>query len=166
MAVTPTGPLSLPIYNLQTLLANCSAWQMWLGVSTVAAARARTYMAYVSASSLTRPFAVITQGDSWSYNMIAGGARNHFQEGGSLVLMFEAGVSVAYQAEAAVDDAALEFLNNVGGVIDDMSELAGSGGYLSIQRIMQRDPPERNFPNRSGEGDHFHWMSFNVEWGP
>ena len=168
MAVAPTGSLSKPLYNLQTLIASSATFQTWVGATgdaeaKLAAARARIYLAAKPGGSAVRPFAVVGQGDEREWPGLAGGARNHFGDSGSLLVSFEADVAEEDQDDDA--DAEMAFLNPVGGVIDDILQLSASGGYLAVTGITLSDGPGRSDPReRDSLGDAY-WILFQVRWG-
>ena len=160
MTVTPSGEYSLPLYNLQTLLAASAAWQEWVGAANAEGGRRRIHLVAVDAAEALRPLAWIDQGDDWSRETEAGGARNHFKGSGTLKLWFEADVPKEY--EDSHRHAMLWFMNKVGAIISEMEQLAGSGSYLCVHRFLQDDPPVRS---REGEEDgDFIQVTFSIGW--
>jgi len=168
MALAATGPLGLPLYNLQTILANSASFQTWIGATgtapeKVVAARARIYMGAVPGASLTRPCAVINLGDDWVAEATSGGARNHFNTTGSSFLAFEGEVSEAYEDDCG--EALLEFVNAAGAAISDIETLAGSGAYLVVNRISKHGGPMRvDIREKDSLGDYFA-IEFEIAWG-
>lgn len=131
--VTPAGLFSLPLVRLQSLLANCAAFQTWTNTLNATDAAARVHLveaALEGDNAVDFPCAVIWQGDDFGLQVIAGGARNHFADSGSLILWLEAEVPAEYESDPR--NAQLHFMNDVGAILLDMMELAGSDDYLNI----------------------------------
>lgn len=164
MAITPSGPLSLPLTNLQTILANCATFQEWVGADNAEAAKARIYLVAVDEGSYIRPYALVAQGDEWKRELSAGGAGHVFQPSGNLFLMFEANVSEAYQSDHR--DAELEFTNKIGTIIKEMEALAGQSGYLTVNYINYKEegPSRSSEDERETQGD-FYQVILEVGWG-
>lgn len=166
MALAPSGPLSLPLKNLQTLVSNSSTFQTWVGAADAATAAARIYLVGEDKSATTRPFAVVHHLDPAEFNREAqaGGAVQCFVESGAVGLIFEDDVGAAYAADHA--DAEMEFTNIVGAVISEMEDLAGSGAYLNVTRFGVITGPARSaLDEAESEGDYY-GIQFRVEYGP
>ena len=168
MAVSPTGPISKPVYNLQTLLANSAAFQTWVGATgtaeeKVTAARARIYIAAKPGADVLRPHALIWVGDEWDSAVSSGGAVQHFLDRGTLYMDFIDDVDEDDKDDHG--DALLAFTNNVGAVIGEIEALAGSNGYLVVNRISKRMGPVRaSVVEEDSLGDYY-FFSFDVGWG-
>lgn len=154
-----TGPLSIPLAMLRTMLSESAVFQAWVGAGD--ATEALDSILYVEKKDLQRPFAVIDIGEDWESEQIAAGLRGSFVNSGQLLLFFEADV-----AEGATDgDALIDFLDPVGGVIQDIQVLSGQGGYISIHSIIMSEPPDRADDNEDPpEGDHYN-IEFTITWG-
>jgi len=162
MALSASGPLSLPLENLRALLAASSNFQSWVGAANAEEAKASIHLVAVEGTP-SRPFALIAQGDSWEREASADGAKKHFEASGELFLLFEADISEPYQGDPR--DAELEFTNAVGAIVSDMESLAGSDGYLAVRRIGLKEGPARSQGDeKSGSGDYYQ-IIFSVEWG-
>jgi len=159
VSVTPTGILSLPLARLRTLVAACSAWTSWGG------ALGDIYMVTAEPTSV-RPFAVITDSDEWiAESDSSDPTAVNFRENGTLLMTVEADVD----ADHSVDDAAFDFRNNLGALIEDMMDLSGTGGTgaetLWIMRVRMIDPPMRAHPDiRNDQGD-FYQATLAIEYG-
>ena len=165
MAETPSGILSLPLTNLQTLIANCASFRSWVDVDTVEEAKAKIYIVAVEGDDFDRPFALIGQGDEWGSTVNAGGATNWFQDSGSLALMFEADIKEAYRDKDHYKDAELEFTNPIGAILKDMKTLAAQDGYLTINEFRKKAGPMRSDPDeKATEGDYYQ-IVFDIMWG-
>ena len=160
MAVTPSGPLSLPLDNLRTLLANCPSFQTWVGAAD--AAEALAAISLVAVETVERPLAIVMQapGRGWASRQNAGGAANWFSQSGTLLILFEDDV----EAEAIEPDAELTFTNLVGAIISEMQDLAGSGGHLNVTSIAIKDGPSRSdFSEKESTGDYYQ-VVLEVGW--
>lgn len=159
----PSGPFSLPLTNLQTLLANSATFQDWVDAADADEAKARIYLIAVSEGSYTRPYALISTGDSWERKLTAGGASHCFEPSGSLFLLFEANVSEANKNSHR--DAELEFANKIGAIISEMETLAGQSGYLAVYSISLKAGPSRSGEDeKDAQGDYYQIM-FEISWG-
>lgn len=172
MAVTAAGRLSLPLDNLQDLIANSGNFQTWTGTANAAAAKARIHV-QAEGPSYTRPAAIVSLGpdDDWRSVQDSAGAAGHYVDTGMLRVQFEANVASGNQADHT--DALYEFTNNVGAIIDDMLGLAGSDTYLVVHEIRKTDGPGRiriedvgtDADEFSSDGDAY-GIEFTVMWGP
>ena len=149
MPVTPSGPISLRLEDLRTLLANCPAWRTWTGDATAELAKRHVHLVDIppapsaagySAADLAelRPFARVDEYEE--ADRLVGGfvlervSLGAFMPSGKLVLTFEDEVP----QEDANDPAAakLRFMNNVGAVLKDLVDLGdGEGDYLSVHKV-------------------------------
>lgn len=150
MPVTPEGPLSLSLVNLQILVAACPSFQTWTGSADAAEALTRVHLVDIPAPDAGRSEYTVEQlqamrplarvnlfetpngvgGQAWQSDRVAESA---YSFSCRLVLDFLDNVG-----EDMVNDtpgAKLSFMNNVGAVIMDMLGLSGTNGYLVIDRI-------------------------------
>jgi len=160
MAVTPSGPLSLPLDNLRTLLANCQSFQEWVGADD--AAEALAFISLVAKDTNERPLALAMQapGRGWSAQQNAGGAANWFSSKGTLLLLLEDDVAT----EMAEPDAELTFTNLVGDIISDIMELAGAGVYLNVTSIAIKDGPSRSFFDEKESNGDYYQVVLEIGW--
>lgn len=161
MAVTPTGKLSLPLKHLQDTIANSSNFQTWVGALDAAAAKAFIHVEY--SETLAGPFAVI----DWSNDFVrdydsAGPQGNNFmQVAATLQLIFKGTVNT----ELDDVDNKYTFLNNIGGILDDIETNAGQGGYLDITQIRFLEGPMRPLPKeRNTDIGDFQRIIFLVDF--
>lgn len=151
--------ISLPLDHLETLIANCAAFQAW--VSAVDADGAKAYIHKVAVESPTRPYALIYQADRWDAAKSAGGSRNFFGHEGDLGLRF---TNVIDEAESdEVSETA--FTNTVGLIIAEAEVLAGSGGYLHVTDFSKVSGPSVTNPDHAEEGVREQDIVFHVRWG-
>lgn len=154
-----SGPISTSLAILRTMLSESVTFQTWVGAAD--ATEALDSILYVEKTDLERPFAVIDIGEGWESEQIAAGVNGSFVDSGQLLLFFEADV-----ADGATDgDALIDFLDPVGGSIQDIQVLSGQGGYISIHNITMSEPPDRSDDNeKPPEGDHYN-IEFTITWG-
>ena len=146
MPLTASGGLSLPLENLRTLLSNCTTFQTWTGTATPAAAAARIYL-WGYDGTPTYPTAIVFWGDANSYDSeaIASGGPNQFGVRADCDLIFLANIDTTYTTYASsFEQCMMAFCNDVGGIIDSMKDLAGSGAYLNIESIRKIAGPSRS----------------------
>lgn len=93
----------------------------------------KTGSAYNSADRAMRPYAIVGLGDVQDYEQVAAGAQNEFATTGRLSVDFIADVAGAY--EHMIDDALLDFGNDIGGIIAGLLNLAGRAGYIDISAV-------------------------------
>ena len=160
MSVTPTGVLSLPLYNMQTLICNSATFRTWVGAATVAAARDRCYLVAQDETSITRPFAVVEFGGGFTYSKEA--EPSIYLGSGSLVVWFEDAVASGVQANHA--DAMFTFTNTVGAILTEMLDLSGTSGYINIRTI--RDDAAGPLRANIDETTDIIQLPFRVDWNP
>jgi len=161
-----TGMMGLALENLRELLAASSNFQDWIGAEgtedeRIAAAKLRIYR--VAKETPTRPFAVVRFAipGEWESEAIAGGAKGHYIDRGTLELFFEADVASAQQDETKFDEAEILFLNKTDSIISDMMDLAGSGAYLHVRSFAVSYGPVRS---AKGQGE-FYQIGYRIEYG-
>ncbi len=165
-AITPEGSLSLPMEHLRTLVAASATFQAWTNTASAADAKDHIYLTIAEVDATERlanmrPFALIALAEEADFESVGGGANDTFIDRGSLTLIFEANVEPADNA----GDVGLLFANQVGKTIDEMLALAGSSGYLCVQRIEKFLGPARaKHDIEDGEGD-FYQIGFKIHWG-
>ena len=161
MAVTASGPLSLPLENVRTLLKNVSAFQAWVGAADAAAAASSIHLV-AAEPTIPRPFALVffCAEDTWGRERIFEGSHGYYEPAGSVRLLFADDVAVANQDSFA--DSGLQFLNDVGGIISGMEDLAGSGGYINLTAIRKVDGPKRAGKE---ESEDYYFIEFALDWG-
>ena len=147
MTVAGTGAICLPLENLKTLLANCAAFQTWTSTADATAAAARIALFAEAASGRTLPDSVIFWGadNDIGSNKIAGGAGNSYDRQGTADIFFTSDIATTYaDYEDTLDELMVAFLNDVGGIMDDMDELAGTDEYLNVTGWQKVSGPTRS----------------------
>lgn len=150
------------IRNARTLLANCSAFQTWAGAANATAALSS--IVRVADASPSRPFALLSAGDSESQGAEAGGATTHFALSGTVQLRFEWDIPDDYADDPR--GAEIKFLNDLGEILNDLEDLAGTDSYLNVRQIVMSIPPTRSSEVEDAAGDDFYLAEFEMEWGP
>jgi hypothetical protein len=127
MAVTPTGIISEPINLAKELVAQSATFQSWVNPTTPTLFEAQQHVYAVARSSggiarYDRPFCLIglPEGHRWTPGM------GEYATGSSFMLIFEADTPAAYRSDDLHQDAAYDFTNKLGGVIEDMINVATS----------------------------------------
>lgn len=164
---TPTGPLSLPLFYLKETLAASETFQGWIGATgtteeKIATAKTRIYEFCVERADWTRPYAFITDGDSWRAIKDGEGTHSWFGFEGALAMGFESDITEGED----VDLEARRLRNIVGAIIDEMNLLAGRGGYLAIDQIDKEEGPVESAidATETENAEHFFQMTFMVGW--
>lgn len=177
MTVTATSILATPADTLREMLAACPALRTWFGAADAAEAKLRIHIGGVpepvadegftkAQLESARPLALIhiePRGGGASFKANAGGARNYFRHTGVLSLIFEADIASANVGNP--QDAYLEFINAVGGVLDELMALAATSTYLDLRSLDIAEGPWRvPEDENTGGGDYF-FVALSVAWG-
>ena len=173
---TASGALSKAQDYMADMLAAGSAFQDWVGADDSTEAAARIYQdalpapADGNAHSLAelqgyRPYALIWTEPSggFSRDIDSAGSGNFFRDNGRVRVMLEQDVPTA--AESDVAEAELLWRNTVGDIIDDLSELAGVAGYLSVTHLSV-DGPHRTHPDDVDSIGNSQYVQIAFDWGP
>jgi hypothetical protein len=180
--VTATGPVSLSLERLRTLLAASSSWQTWTATASASAAKAHVYLIAppeasgregftLAALQALRPYAridIVRDGNAIDVQRHADSPPFTWTYGGTLVLTFEDDVAAGLIEN--LRDADITFLNRVGAVIDDMLALSGTtatgvdGGYLRLTAasLIRCDRAREETETEQGE---FHEAEIRISWG-
>jgi len=167
MAVAASGFVSKPLGYLRTTLAASSTFQTWTGAAD--ATEALDYIYVVStptddaddeANVPDAPFALVDWGEDFARTAEADGARNHFVLSGSLALLLRGAVDADHDDA----DAAMTFLNAVGGIMADLEALAGTAGYLDIREMSFIERPARPGTDEAQTHGDFYQVIIRVEF--
>ncbi|HUV11132.1 MAG TPA: hypothetical protein VMX12_09145 [Acidimicrobiia bacterium] len=148
---------TLTATNLRNLIADVTAFRTWTSTATQETARARCYIAGVDEGDYVRPFALVITEEAPTDRKVAGGAVDVHLEEGHLLVLFEDDAS-----GDTMEDADVNFSNDVGGILSGILALAGRPGYLSISALSQREAPGRFAEDA---GDDAYQALYDVEWG-
>lgn len=193
MPITPSGELAIPLENMRVLLAHCAAFQAWVNdPGDAAKAKGHVYPVdlppptdedgqyTIDELRLLRPLAVVDTfvaqrgwGEQpWRTDRIADGA---YADSGKLMLDFVADVADEHAGNPA--DCKIAFLNDVGAILAELKQRAGTTDYLtaadiaagvggfSIHRIeLYQGPRRADETEVQTQGDHWR-MQFLVHWG-
>ena len=144
MAVNPSGPESLPLMYLRELISYSDNFQTWTGEDSQGDALTRILYASTKDREIEHPMAFVKFGDSFNAEAQAGGIDTAFMGGdsGNVNLVFEAKIGDGITKE---DEGVLDFMNQVGGVLEDIMDLSGSesGGvvFLNVTGISRASGP-------------------------
>lgn len=158
-AGTADGLLSLPIERLARLIQACIAWaSMGGGLADV--------WVMAAPEDATRPLAVIADSEQWlARSDSAVGSGTSVTDQGSLLLIIERDVTAGQDH----NEAAIEFRNLLGSLIEEMLTKSGTGSageeLLWISGIRMLEPPMRAHPRiREEEGD-FYQVTLEITYG-
>jgi hypothetical protein len=173
----PTGIFSLPLHYLMETLVNCAAFRAWVGAETVEAARAFIYPVSTPVPIPDPPFAWCNWADDFSLDRIESGTSSSFNQSGDLLLMFRGRVEKDPDGKDYPDyEVSIRFLNPIGAIVKELTELSGAPGYLNIKTIKMEVPPQRPSEReiltakKAGAetetliGDYFQ-VIFRIDWG-
>lgn len=177
----PTGSISIVQELLRTTLAASPTFRAWVGAPSADDAALRIYHDALPEFDRSegadpvlkqlqdlRPYAIV-----WTealphqrgFRYVLDSAPGGFATGGRLMLYLNQDVPAAIAANPAEVD--LQFRNVVGGILDDLCELAWAqeGGYLAIDAMAIVQGPERAEPEDHHElGDH-QGVWIEILWG-
>lgn len=173
----PSGPVSLAIENLRVILANCTAFQSWVGAGNAATALEHIFYEALpppaeggeySLAELQayRPFALVGMEaeDGFYTRSDAQGAGFEWDLGGGrLSLWLEENVEPSIALDAA--EVSRRFCNTIGAIIDELCDLSGTATYLALHSVRVLMGPGRgDKAERATQGDYVA-MRLGIEWG-
>ena len=161
--VTATGILSVPLELIRTHIAACAAFQSWVNEADATQAKKRVHIVAFDPDTKDWPFAHVYFTEDWQSVSIAGGAAFFFDNTRSVDVHFEAEVPAELADDP--DDAMLDFLNNIGAIIEDMQEYAGQAGYAAITSIRQIEAPWRSDDDDVVTDGDIQGVTYRIEWG-
>lgn len=149
MAVVATGTFAGPVAALADMVAATEAFQLWTGMPDAGAARTRVKLIDYPGSAIVRPFAIVGFAE-WR-------SRRGGFAAGVLRLGFEAAVS---DPELADEDAAIEFMNPVGAVIQELHERAEDAGLVLPETALEWGPARSK-----NEAEDYLEIRFRCQYG-
>lgn len=139
MPVEPTGPLAIPLAGIESLISNSDTFIQWVGAADAATALAHIHVVGVDATpaaglaapdwSALWPLCVINF-DPRMGQIADSIAMGQVIERSRIGVLFEDAVPTG--DAAAHKESTYRFLNNVGGVIQDLFAAAEQGGNLVV----------------------------------
>lgn len=163
MAITPTGPISVPKHLLREMVAGLPSFQAILAAANFPGAPAdRVFLNAARFWEVVapRPFAVVSLPDnSNEFVMQAGGAQHVFRPAGTLWL----GLTTEAGDDPYGDDSATRFDNFAGAIWMELADLAAADAQLPITQFGWAMPPRITRP---GDGsDYPYWQCIiEVPW--
>lgn len=154
---------------LEESLAASTSFQDWIGATgtteeRVIAAKARVHITIVEdAATADRPLALIMRGDSASAERNSFGVSDGFAKNGSLRLVFTADRDTE-NTEASEIEA---FAATVESTIDDILDVSGQAGYLSIENLELTEAPGLAAPeNYEADDTAAEWIDceYGINW--
>ncbi len=176
MSLAAQGAITLAEQDLANTLADCHAFQEWLGVASAEDALARVYFDGLpppgegresySADELAelRPYAVIWTDEDAGFrrSLDSSGVAFGFSDSGRLHVELVQEVAVADQADLSTADR--RFKIALGSILDGLAELAGQPGYLTATHFQTKGPLRPHPDSEDGEGP-WQWAKIVVDWG-
>lgn len=181
---TATKGLSLYLANLRTLISQSSTWQTWTGHPGDATTAANSlYLVGVTPPSVLdgtpdnqgyapadwdtlRPFCVINYDMRNGFEArqdATGFTGNSFVETARILFSFEA--TIDPENAENYSDQVIAFLENVGGIIEDLKASTGVDGAINFHTIRLEGIPKRaDQTERATRGDYL-FVLFSAEAG-
>jgi len=175
--------MSIAPETARTQLAACASYRAFLGVSTPAAAVAKTYLAGLPAPSDgkeytvaeweagLRPFGIIYQATHGGYSM-ARSAMYAQTDSGRLFIELEITIPTVYQNGVETLNLTTDFengdrwiLNHIGQIVAEFMGLAGMPGYLDVSRVTVAMGPSRERNEEQPASGFYYWTLLEVAWG-
>ena len=181
VGIDPLGPLSTALETMRGMLANLGNFQAFLGVTTVAAATERIYLAsapppqqvpegdgtqeYTPAQweDQLRPFCLVYTSPTSGYRLTRE-SRYGFQDRGKLFIELE--VNAPAGADANPEAADRTVLNQLGQIMIGLANNAGTPGNLDIAEIAVAAGPSRERCEETGGTGEYYWTLIELTWGP
>lgn len=179
------GPLSTAEDIGCQHLASCASFQAFLGVSSKAAALAKTFNAALPPPTdgkeytadeweeSLRPYGMVYASTAAGYSVrrSAGYARS---ESGRMYIEFEITIPTDYQP--APEDTPIDLTtelnaadrwikNNIGQIIAEFMDKGGQPGFLDVSRVTLMMGPSREEPNETQTHGCYYWTMLEVAWG-
>jgi hypothetical protein len=157
MPVAATGPISLPLARLKTLLSESTNFQTLAGVGSAAAALAFIDLVRKASPDVTTGHALIGQvpggGGGLRFARIKQGSSASDPVEGRVRLTLRKAVT---QSDAA--DAEFEFTNSLGAIVEDLIDNSGRPANLQITAIAlvdlsRSDPDQEQSQGKIYKGD-------------
>lgn len=157
VTVTYTGPLTLPLSDLRTLIAATSEFQTFVGAANATEAAESIHIGGVA--SPTRPFVLLSL-EAFEAQRYAMGARDWFLLNGAVRVMFESAVASENQdGHADAENAALTAIDTI---MSAALDLAGSDSYMSLTGFDLAEDPRRSDED---DQDDYYQVPCLASWG-
>jgi hypothetical protein len=154
------SPISDSLNALIEIIANSTTFQTWVGAADAEEAKTHIYYKESDVGEEERPLAMVGFGEDYSTTRQA---TNSFLDKGELYLGFEANV-----ADGATEmEAFFSFTDLAGSVINDMRNLQGIDGFLSIKSAYYDEDgsPRRSQHLEEPPPDDYYMDQWVIAWG-
>lgn len=159
--VTPDSVLSLPILNGQNIFAASATWQAMTGAANATEAKDFIYTPYAPGDT-SNPFMVLSDNVSEAFTSIGGGAANIFRANGAFYVLIQTDV----ESGDTPMEAYWRVNNQVGKIIEEVEELAGTPGYLDVRNITKVEGPIRSDEDEETQNGSAYWQTkLLIQWG-
>jgi hypothetical protein len=125
-------PITLAIESL----AGSAAFRTWVAAADAAEAKAFIHDTEADSDEIIRPCAIIGPGPDFEAERVSFGPVDRYDKRGALALWLEADKALA----AAIRTAAVSLATTADAVVNEMLDLSGTSGCLSIQRLTLAEP--------------------------
>ena len=161
MPVAPANLLSLPLTYLRAQLADCPAFQSWVGAANAAAALASIHYVSTTPATDTPPHAVLGFGRRVAFDRGGVGSFSQFRQDGELALDFYGAVSSLEDADEA--DEALTFCNAVGEILCELLQRSAGAGFLDFVGL-ETGPPMRTTEKEERTAGAFQLLECQIRY--
>lgn len=167
--ITPTGPVSLPVYLVRRMLALSPTFQTFTGAANATEALDHIFCRDADGTE-TRPCAVISS-ESTQFSLRYGGDQNYLLPRGTVFVWLALDTLEDHYEDNV--NAMLRFGNFHGGVGQDVADLSGADqtadatvpqSHLNI-REMRDVPPIEIHQDYWDSIGRFWWSGWVIEWG-
>lgn len=159
------GVLAAPLETLRRMVAASATFQSWTSSANATEAKTHVHLVAITDASAARPFAIVRYAEDADHreDASAWGATQLFIDQGSIELGFEA--DVADGDADSHEDAELAFVNDIGQIMEDVNDIAGTDDYLILRGWEVVRGPARAHPSEEhSEGDYYQIL-LTVEYG-
>jgi len=159
MTRIPANDIGLPLKALGDMLSNMSAWQTWTGTASAATALAKIFFYGEPFANVPSVFAVIDLLDGgWTAEKGAEGGNNEYRHFGTISLSFYSDTPT--EDQDSLGDAVNNFMNTVGGVIEEMRDSGRT--YLNCRRFQLAQRGIRSALVKTGQNSLV--AEFAIDW--
>lgn len=165
--LTPAGPLTPKIIQIENMLAASDTFRAAIGAGTTPTqAKDRIHYDYAlmgeagsdPSENLAKlaehlPFAVILSHQQFGYSGVAFAGKHYMRSEGEMGLLLIFKDEVEGQDIAACKERQIRMSNFHGQVMDEIADLAGQDGYAPIDSMTMDFAPERTDPLADGSSD-------------
>lgn len=159
MPVTPAGMFGLPYVTLEAMLSELEGFQTWVDADDATEALDSIFMLDAGGGAITANRVTLGVMDGFeSLPLDTGG---NFRDSGSMLVLFE---EVAAAADTPMRDSFLSFLNNVGGILEEL-QLAAPSRWTHLRISLDEGPHICDEAEGVALDKPYVWAGFRISWG-